>query len=129
MLPSSPQATTVHGVDSNQLQNNSSLANNATFRNSTLSTSSTLGSQSTRLSISSHLKKKSKSLLDALKSPHPPSASPPSATSYQVKADYLLFRKSLQKKIAKKLMPIIKIWKNTYNVIFRTLNMEEFIPL
>ncbi|KAG2216527.1 hypothetical protein INT45_010719 [Circinella minor] len=90
MLSSSPQVI-VDAVDSNHLQNDSSLANanhQSTPRNSTVSTSSTLGKQSTRSSISSHLKKKSKSFLDALKSPNPPSA-----TNYQIKADYLLLRK------------------------------------
>ncbi|KAG2216203.1 hypothetical protein INT45_000803 [Circinella minor] len=91
MLSSSSQGS-IQDVDFSQLRYGLSTLDNAshqsTSSNSTNSTSS-LEKQSARSSISSHLKKKSKSLLDGLKNQNSPSAT----TSYQAKADYLLLRK------------------------------------
>ena len=89
MLSSSSQGS-IQDVDFNQLRYSLSLDNGShqsTSSNSTTGTSS-VEKQSARSSIGSNLKKKSKILLDGLKNQNPPGV-----TSYQDKADYLLFRK------------------------------------
>lgn len=77
-------------VDSNQLQYGSSLDNakRQSLSSSSSIGSSTLGKQPTKPSISSHLKKKTKGIFNAVKK-----RNSPSETDYQARADYLLFRK------------------------------------
>ncbi|KAI7851141.1 hypothetical protein BDC45DRAFT_572229 [Circinella umbellata] len=87
---SSSSQSSIQNVDFNQLRYGLSLDNGSHQSISRKSTTSTcsLGKQSERSTLSSDLKKKSKSPLDRLKKQNSPGA-----TGYQAKADYLLFRK------------------------------------
>ncbi|KAG2222358.1 hypothetical protein INT45_009831 [Circinella minor] len=90
MLSSSSQDS-IQNVDFIQLRYGLYTLDNAshqsTSSNSTTSTNS-FENQSAKSSTASDLKKKPKSLLGGLKNQNSPGA-----TSYQAKADYLLFRK------------------------------------